>query len=91
MSWTVVMMIHGTNHWLGWAPMKPLGLRISSLRSIVRVTIVLIEHNLNEAKRVCQRFVVLHNGRLIADGAVSDVLKEPNVVAAYIGTGLAHA
>lgn len=49
-------------------------------------TIVLIEHNLIEARRACQRFVVLDNGRLLANGPVEAVLKDQNVVAAYLGS-----
>lgn len=54
-------------------------------------TIVLIEHNLAEARRVCQRFVVLDNGRLLADGSVQDVLKDERVVTAYLGHGRSNA
>ena len=32
------------------------------------MTIILIEHNLGEVMRICQRLVVLDNGRKIADG-----------------------
>lgn len=51
------------------------------------VTIVLIEHNLVEAQRTCQRFVVLDNGHMIADGPVKDVLQDRKVFAAYLGGG----
>lgn len=53
-------------------------------------TIVLIEHNLKEAKRACQRFVVLDNGHLIANGATSAVLEDPAVIAAYLGKERGH-
>jgi branched-chain amino acid transport system ATP-binding protein len=51
------------------------------------VTILLIEHNLVEARRICPRFVVLDNGRKIADGPTEEVLKNREVVAAYLGEG----
>jgi len=49
-------------------------------------TVVLIEHNLGEVMRICDRLVVLDNGRLIGEGAPRDVMAEPTVRAAYLGT-----
>lgn len=50
------------------------------------VTIVLIEHNLSEVMRICQRLVVLDNGKHIASGAPREVMQQPLVRAAYLGT-----
>ncbi|MEQ1648743.1 MAG: ABC transporter ATP-binding protein [Hyphomicrobiaceae bacterium] len=49
------------------------------------MTIVLIEHNLGEVIRVCQRLVVLDNGRKIADGEPRGVMNNSEVRAAYLG------
>lgn len=49
------------------------------------VTVVLIEHNLGEVMRVCQRLVVLDNGRKIGEGAPRTVMNDPVVRAAYLG------
>ena len=54
-------------------------------------TIVLIEHNLAEAQRICQRFVVLDNGRKIADGPVASVMADDGVMTAYLGEGWRNA
>ncbi|TFW09589.1 ATP-binding cassette domain-containing protein [Oxalobacteraceae bacterium OM1] len=48
-------------------------------------TIVLIEHNLGEVMRICQRLVVLDNGRKIASGEPRAVMDDPAVRAAYLG------
>jgi branched-chain amino acid transport system ATP-binding protein len=49
------------------------------------MTIILIEHNLGEVMRICQRLVVLDNGKKIASGAPRDVMEQPAVRAAYLG------
>lgn len=49
------------------------------------LTIVLIEHNLGEVMRICERLVVLDNGRKIGDGDPHTVMADPVVRAAYLG------
>lgn len=49
------------------------------------LTVVMIEHNLGEVLRVGQRLVVLDNGRKIADGPPAEVMRNPEVRAAYVG------
>ena len=49
------------------------------------LTIVLIEHNLGEIMRICQRLVVLDNGKKIGDGDPREVMADPAVRVAYLG------
>ncbi|MCF8211346.1 MAG: ABC transporter ATP-binding protein [Rhodoferax sp.] len=49
------------------------------------MTVVLIEHNLGEVMRLCQRLVVLDNGNKIGDGEPRAVMTDPVVQAAYLG------
>lgn len=50
------------------------------------MTVVLIEHNLGEVMRLCQRLVVLDNGKKIGDGEPRAVMNDAKVQAAYLGT-----
>lgn len=49
------------------------------------ITILLIEHLMKVVTRTAQRLIVLHHGRLIADGSVSSVMADELVVEAYLG------
>ncbi len=49
------------------------------------ITIVIIEHLMKVVLGVSTRIAVLHHGRLIADGAPEAVVRDKEVVAAYLG------
>ena len=55
------------------------------------VTVVLVEHNLEQVMRICRRLIVLNNGQVIGDGAPEEVMADPVVHDAYVGSGTAHA
>ena len=54
-------------------------------------TILIIEHNLAEVRRICTRLVVLDNGQKIAEGYPEKVLMQSSVQEAYIGKGNLNA
>ena len=49
------------------------------------VAVLFIEHVMTAVVSICTRAVVLNQGRLLAEGPCREVLKDPKVVAAYLG------
>jgi branched-chain amino acid transport system ATP-binding protein len=49
-------------------------------------TILLVEHKMDVVRELADRIVVLHNGRLVADGEPAEVIASPLVQEAYLGT-----
>jgi len=50
------------------------------------VTFLLVEHNMNFVMNLCHEVVVLHQGRVIANGKPNEVRENPAVLDAYLGT-----
>ncbi len=70
----------------GMNPEETHGL-IEELKHIIekQITIILVEHNMRFVAQVCQRIVVLHRGRKIAEGVPGEVLELPQVIEIYLG------
>lgn len=48
--------------------------------------VLLIEHNIGIVMTVCRDLHVLNNGRTLATGPIEQVRRDPEVIAAYLGT-----
>jgi branched-chain amino acid transport system ATP-binding protein len=55
------------------------------------LTIVIVEHVMRAIMAVARHIVVLDHGQKIAEGAPKEIVENPEVIRAYLGSGYAHA
>lgn len=48
-------------------------------------TYMIVEHDITLISRLCERVMVLNEGRLIADGPIDEIKSDPGVKKAYLG------
>jgi branched-chain amino acid transport system ATP-binding protein len=58
---------------------------IRALKAERDKTILLVEHKMDVVRELADRIVVLHNGKLVADGDPAEVIASPIVQQAYLG------
>jgi branched-chain amino acid transport system ATP-binding protein/branched-chain amino acid transport system permease protein len=54
------------------------------------LTILIIDHDMHLVEQIADQITVLNFGRRIAHGAPAEVLRNPDVIAAYLGEPTAH-
>jgi branched-chain amino acid transport system ATP-binding protein len=65
---------------------RSLGEMIRRIRDENKITILLVEHDMDLVMRISNRITVLNFGEVIAEGTPSEIQKNHAVIAAYLGT-----
>jgi ABC-type branched-subunit amino acid transport system ATPase component len=67
------------------AETEHLGAVISGIHDQVGAMVVLVEHDMSLVRACCEWTAVLDFGRLLSSGPTDDVLRDPEVLKAYLG------
>ncbi len=59
---------------------------IRKIRDEFKLTIILIEHDMNLVMNLCEKIAVLSFGKKIAEGTADEIRNNPQVIEAYLGT-----
>ena len=49
-------------------------------------TVVVVEHDMEFVRSIARKVTVLHEGRILAEGPMSEIQKDPRVIEVYLGT-----
>jgi branched-chain amino acid transport system ATP-binding protein len=71
----------------GLSPAESLAMTALLARLDPAMTLLIIEHDMDVAFGLADRVMVLHNGRVVADGSREAVRADPLVAEIYLGTG----
>ena len=63
-----------------------LGRIIRNIPDRIGATVILVDHDMSLVQACCDWSAVLDFGRLLASGPTGEVLRDPNVMKAYLGT-----
>jgi branched-chain amino acid transport system ATP-binding protein len=61
---------------------------VKNIHKSMGLTILMVEHVMKAVIGLCERIVVLHYGRMIAEGPPGEIAENPDVIEAYLGERL---
>jgi len=70
----------------GYEEIAQLGETIKRVRRDYDTTILMVEHQMQLVTGICDRIIVLSSGRKLADGDAASVVRNPEVIEAYLGS-----
>ena len=53
-------------------------------------TVLLVEHDMHLVRQIANKVTVMHQGQVLAEGALADVVRDEQVRAVYLGKGGTH-
>ena len=59
---------------------------ITRLKNEMKITVLLVEHDMNLVMNICERLVVLNYGSKIAEGTAEEIKKNQDVIDSYLGS-----
>jgi len=59
--------------------------RLKAINTEQNATFVVIEHNMEFVMALCNRIIVLAEGKIIAEGTPDEIRSNPEVIEAYLG------
>jgi branched-chain amino acid transport system ATP-binding protein len=55
------------------------------------ISVIIVEHIVKAITSACERVIVLNAGKKLAEGTVSEIIRDENVAKAYLGSRHAHS